>query len=390
RKRHEEIFTKYTNEVFPLTFPSNFTFFFSFTYFCGFLVGVLLLENPKGDNTLDLLRLKSVVSGIFDIKNVELAVFHGETEIQNQTDLLSLRGKTLCVTAGSAPAVTDSPGALLCQYIDLQLLNADPQECLKGTVATLLLENPLGQNGLTYEGLLCEAAKVFGLRSRKLKLFLNEAQMDEITEEIPMKTLNTKTVYVSVLPATADLAFILSQQKFSDNPQSTVGGAEAWEMIRPPSDDSSKALRKREKVKRNQQFLKGNFRRKLCLGYNVSLTWVNIQRLPAKLGQVTPPHGPQPHPSARGSTSETPRTASDPRTDPADGRPLSLHSLSALIAARSLLTGISGASSSAPGRFRPRAHLPPSPAPPRSLGKEVIHLRPRLSAQELSRTHARP
>ncbi|XP_073084971.1 isoleucine--tRNA ligase, cytoplasmic isoform X2 [Manis javanica] len=168
-------------------------------------VGVLLLENPKGDNTLDLLRLKSVVSGIFDIKNVELAVFHGETEIQNQIDLLSLHGKTLCVTAGPAPTMTDHPGALLCQYINLQLLNSDPQECLKGTVGTLLLENPLGQNGLTYQSLLYEAAKVFGLRSRKLKLFMNEVQMDEITEEIPMKTLNTKTVYVSVLPAVADL-----------------------------------------------------------------------------------------------------------------------------------------------------------------------------------------
>lgn len=45
-----------------------------------------------------------------------------------------------------------------------------------GTVGTLLLENPLGQNGLSHQGLLHEAAKVFGLRSRKLKLFLNETQ----------------------------------------------------------------------------------------------------------------------------------------------------------------------------------------------------------------------
>lgn len=49
-------------------------------------------------------------------------------------------------------------------------------ECVKGTVGTLLLENPPGQNGLTHQGLLYETAKVFGLRSRKLKLFLNEAQ----------------------------------------------------------------------------------------------------------------------------------------------------------------------------------------------------------------------
>nr|KAF6484903.1 hypothetical protein HJG63_006536 [Rousettus aegyptiacus] len=166
--------------------------------------GVLLLENPKGDNRLNLLKLKSVVTSIFGVKNTELAVFHGETEIQNRTDLLSLSGKTLFVTTGSAPSLVDSPSTLLCQYINLQLLNANPQECLMGTVGTLLLENPLGQNGLTHQRLLSEAAKVFGLRSRKLKLFLNETQMDEITEEIPMKTLNMKTVYVSVLPTTAD------------------------------------------------------------------------------------------------------------------------------------------------------------------------------------------
>lgn len=42
-------------------------------------------------------------------------------------------------------------------------------------VGTLLLENPVGQNGLTYQGLLHETGKVFGLRSRRLKLFLDEA-----------------------------------------------------------------------------------------------------------------------------------------------------------------------------------------------------------------------
>lgn len=51
-----------------------------------------------------------------------------------------------------------------------------PPECLTGTVGTLLLENPLGQNGLSHQGLVYEAAKVFGLRSRRLKLFLNETQ----------------------------------------------------------------------------------------------------------------------------------------------------------------------------------------------------------------------
>lgn len=48
-------------------------------------------------------------------------------EIQNQTDLLSLSGRTLFVTAGPAPSPASSPGPLLCQYINLQLLDAEPQ-----------------------------------------------------------------------------------------------------------------------------------------------------------------------------------------------------------------------------------------------------------------------
>uniref|UniRef100_A0A8C3LHM9 isoleucine--tRNA ligase n=1 Tax=Chrysolophus pictus TaxID=9089 RepID=A0A8C3LHM9_CHRPC len=166
--------------------------------------GVLLLENPKGDNTLNLTGLVDAVSCIFGLKNSKLTVFNGKTELINKTDLLSLSGKTLHVTTGSAPALISSPDALLCQYINLQLVNAKPQECQKGTVGTLLMENPVGQNGLTYHGLLHETAKVFGLRSRRLKLFLDEAETQEITKDVSMKNLNMKTVYVSVIPTTAE------------------------------------------------------------------------------------------------------------------------------------------------------------------------------------------
>uniref|UniRef100_A0A8C3VGB5 Isoleucine--tRNA ligase, cytoplasmic n=1 Tax=Catharus ustulatus TaxID=91951 RepID=A0A8C3VGB5_CATUS len=141
--------------------------------------GVLLLENPKGDNTLNFTGLVDAVSCIFGLKNSKLTVFNGNTELINQADLLGLSGKTLHVTAGSAPALPSSPSALLCQYINLQLVNAKPQECQKGTVGTLLMENPVGQNGLTYKSLLHETAKVFGLRSRRLKLFLDEALTHE-------------------------------------------------------------------------------------------------------------------------------------------------------------------------------------------------------------------
>uniref|UniRef100_A0A8C9FQ08 isoleucine--tRNA ligase n=1 Tax=Pavo cristatus TaxID=9049 RepID=A0A8C9FQ08_PAVCR len=165
--------------------------------------GVLLLENPKGDNTLNLTGFVDAVSCIFGLKNSKLTVFNGETELINKTDLLSLSGKTLHVTTGSAPALINSPDALLCQYINLQLVNAKPQECQKGTVGTLLMENPVGQNGLTYHGLLHETAKVFG-KSTNCLLYLFLLFGSEITKDISMKNLNMKTVYVSVIPTTAE------------------------------------------------------------------------------------------------------------------------------------------------------------------------------------------
>nr|XP_005987132.1 PREDICTED: isoleucine--tRNA ligase, cytoplasmic isoform X2 [Latimeria chalumnae] len=141
--------------------------------------GVVLLENPKGDNVLSFAKLQDVTSSIFGLKNTKLAVYNGKMEISNKTDLLNLNGKMLHVTSGSAPAETTSTEPLLCQYINLQLLNAKPQECQTGQLGTLLLENPVGQNGLTYAGLLHETAKVFGLRSRKLKLYLDETQKED-------------------------------------------------------------------------------------------------------------------------------------------------------------------------------------------------------------------
>ncbi|XP_077181831.1 isoleucine--tRNA ligase, cytoplasmic [Paroedura picta] len=165
--------------------------------------GMVLLENPKGDHKLDFSKLVNAIACIFGLENSQLAVFSGKTELKNHTDLLSLSGKTLHVTSGSAPALR-SPDGFLCQYINLQLVNAEPQECLKGVVGTLLMENPVGQNGLSFQGLLYETGKVFGLRSRRLKLFLDEALTEEITQESSMNALNTKTLYVHVAPTTAE------------------------------------------------------------------------------------------------------------------------------------------------------------------------------------------
>ncbi|XP_016353837.1 isoleucine--tRNA ligase, cytoplasmic [Sinocyclocheilus anshuiensis] len=165
--------------------------------------GVALLENPKGDDTLDVERLKTVCCSVFGLNGAPVTIFNGKTVLNAETDLMSLSGRTLTVTLGSSPADASSSDSLLCPYVNLQLMNASPAECKTGDVATLLLMNPAGKNALLFPDLLSEAAKVFGLRGRKLALCLNE----ELTEELEassLHTLNTKTLFVKVLPTTAE------------------------------------------------------------------------------------------------------------------------------------------------------------------------------------------
>uniref|UniRef100_A0A3B5ME83 Isoleucine--tRNA ligase cytoplasmic ubiquitin-like domain-containing protein n=1 Tax=Xiphophorus couchianus TaxID=32473 RepID=A0A3B5ME83_9TELE len=157
--------------------------------------GVVLLENPKGDNRLDLDKLRKVCSSIFGINNTQLRFF------SDQTDLQTHSGKTLLVTSGpSSPGAVPTADTLLCPYVNLLLCNAQPAECQAGDVGTLLLVNPVGQNELDHSGLLSEAAKVFGLRSRRLKLYLDQ----DFTTESSVKSLHTKTLYVRVFPTTAE------------------------------------------------------------------------------------------------------------------------------------------------------------------------------------------
>lgn len=40
-------------------------------------------------------------------------------------------------------------------------------------LGTLLLQNPVGQNALNYQGLYHEVARLFGLRSRRFRLYLD-------------------------------------------------------------------------------------------------------------------------------------------------------------------------------------------------------------------------
>ncbi|XP_056323782.1 isoleucine--tRNA ligase, cytoplasmic [Danio aesculapii] len=163
--------------------------------------GVVLLENPKGDNILDVEQLKRICCSVFGLNGAPVSIFNGRTALSSSTDLLSLSGRTL--TVSSSPADVSSSESLLCPYVNLQLVNASPAECQTGDVATLLLMNPEGKNLLQFSDLLKETAKVFGLRGRRLMLY-TDPQLTAELKAPSMKTLNSKTLYVKVLPTTAE------------------------------------------------------------------------------------------------------------------------------------------------------------------------------------------
>ncbi|CAH2312369.1 isoleucine--tRNA ligase, cytoplasmic isoform X1 [Pelobates cultripes] len=158
--------------------------------------GFLLLENPKGDSIASLRELKNAVCGIFKLQTTQLTIYNGTKELLD-VNLQSLNGKTLYITSGSPSDMSKLGSPVVCQYVNLSLLDTDKQ-------GTLLLENPVGQNGLTYTGLLHEVAKVFGLRSRRFRLFFDRALNEELSQGVALPSLNTKTLYVNVLPTTAE------------------------------------------------------------------------------------------------------------------------------------------------------------------------------------------
>ncbi|XP_069822571.1 isoleucine--tRNA ligase, cytoplasmic [Dendropsophus ebraccatus] len=159
--------------------------------------GFLLLENPKGANVSSLSELKFAVSSIFRLKTVHLSVYDGNKELSSDANLLSLHGKILYVTSGTAPVAPSHGGQLDCQYVNLRLLNTETQ-------GTLVLQNPVGQNSLSYQGLYHEVARVFGLRSRRFRLYLDATMSAEVTQSTALHDLHTKTLYVHVLPTTAE------------------------------------------------------------------------------------------------------------------------------------------------------------------------------------------
>uniref|UniRef100_A0A8C4RAC4 isoleucine--tRNA ligase n=1 Tax=Eptatretus burgeri TaxID=7764 RepID=A0A8C4RAC4_EPTBU len=71
--------------------------------------------------------------------------------------------------------------------------------CCHGNEGTVLLKNAFDQKLLGITRLLHETARVFGLRGRNLRLFLDSTKTEELTEPMIQSSLNGKTLYLAVV-----------------------------------------------------------------------------------------------------------------------------------------------------------------------------------------------
>ncbi|XP_050412605.1 isoleucine--tRNA ligase, cytoplasmic [Patella vulgata] len=75
--------------------------------------------------------------------------------------------------------------------------NLKAHEGLSGSQATILLENPVGQNKLSAENLLHQVQGVFGLRGIKVRVFSDLNLKQELTKTSNLQSLASKTLYVT-------------------------------------------------------------------------------------------------------------------------------------------------------------------------------------------------
>ncbi|KAK0064167.1 isoleucine--tRNA ligase cytoplasmic [Biomphalaria pfeifferi] len=82
------------------------------------------------------------------------------------------------------------------QYLNLSLWNLKSGQGRCGDTGTILLNNPTASNGLTFTSLLANIQSVFGLRGAKIRLFLDSSLKQELTNEVEIKSLSKKIIYV--------------------------------------------------------------------------------------------------------------------------------------------------------------------------------------------------
>ncbi|XP_078470570.1 isoleucine--tRNA ligase, cytoplasmic isoform X1 [Lampetra planeri] len=161
-------------------------------------VGVALLENPRGVDPLDYAGLRRLAEHLTGVGGCRL--FGGGAELSAEADLRKLSGGTVLVLAeGQAPTGQESPQVAnepACPYVNVQLLSNDNAGSAR--VATLLLRNPLGADAaLAVPALVHQAAVLFSLRGRTLRLYVDAARTSELKDSADLLALGGKTLYLA-------------------------------------------------------------------------------------------------------------------------------------------------------------------------------------------------
>uniref|UniRef100_A0A8C7GKR9 Isoleucine--tRNA ligase, cytoplasmic n=1 Tax=Oncorhynchus kisutch TaxID=8019 RepID=A0A8C7GKR9_ONCKI len=142
----------------------------------------------KGSD-LDLTIVKGAAAPRAPLTGPACAYINLQLKLNNKEQgifRLIIRLTELYITFGRGPTIGAPQGSigldlnsvfvyLNCQYPCVMEHSIARGQLNLGYVGTLLLVNPVGHDYLTHNALLSETAKLFGLRSRRLKLYLDDA-----------------------------------------------------------------------------------------------------------------------------------------------------------------------------------------------------------------------
>ncbi|XP_070558772.1 isoleucine--tRNA ligase, cytoplasmic-like [Ptychodera flava] len=170
----------------------------------------VLLENPRGKRTTNLLKQIKIISN----QNGNIKVFEAtkaasgneeapgqEIFLDKEQDVFSFHASTVFASTGSSRPASAVPimNEPFCRYVNVELCDASSQEGVKGHRATILLENPQGEFPVTVAELLKQCGIVFGHQGRKLKLYQKRNKSDEVSQETlkDVFSLHGSTLYAS-------------------------------------------------------------------------------------------------------------------------------------------------------------------------------------------------
>ncbi|XP_043220915.1 isoleucine--tRNA ligase, cytoplasmic-like [Amphibalanus amphitrite] len=129
----------------------------------------------------------AIIEETTDVKGAKLAVslvagFCADWTVQSE--------------AGEAGSAGDGAQPF-CSYVNLELMDTEPINGARSPLATVLLENPAGENRLSVEQLVTEAQVVFGQQRRKVFIYDGPEAAREVTS---LDGLSGRTLYVYTRP----------------------------------------------------------------------------------------------------------------------------------------------------------------------------------------------